>query len=449
MLDEKPTRITKFEECAFSVIYKTKLVQSKDKFVYVHNQQGRPSRLISIPKPELGSSKASSSSIRKRSVIVETVLSSVLEPSTSKKEDQADNALTDDKIFQEASLIKRDKPLFVESARKAGIPVLSHGSIWKMSPLLRRSYHGNKSEWWNVLSFPGSGLMFSVPNQTARIFGKVRTVYKRMVQELVDTNSTEYLKHLDPNTLYVLLTGGKGGDSTKLLLQILNSDFSHSVRFATLIGIYEGDKEGRECVEAIFGGIIKDVQEISNSISSLNLRSHQICPLLSSEKQVTTSDYMYRNTSLSKRRQRRANSTKLPVNDCKNVPSEVTDMDTENKYVSKTCQHCKKSIISPDSTSFETRLSPGNEKIDACKCIFRDCVLVLGGDMMWIMCCMLGLTRPNGKAFCKDCLATLLDLEKGKTHSPHPPFKYSLRCHQGRHLKHEHSKIWKEIIRDS
>ena len=125
MLDEKPTRITKFEECAFSVIYKKKLVQSKDKFVYVHNQHGRPSRLISIPKPELGSHKASSSSIRKRSVIVETVLSSVLEPSTSKKEDQADTALTDDKIFQEASLIKRDKPLFVESARKAGINIVT------------------------------------------------------------------------------------------------------------------------------------------------------------------------------------------------------------------------------------------------------------------------------------------------------------------------------------
>ena len=99
-------------------------------------------------------------------------------------------------------------------------------------------------------------------------------------------------------------------------------------------------------------------------------------------------------------------------------------MDTENKYVRKTCQHCKKSIISPDSTSFETRLSPGNEKINECKCIFRDCVLVLGGDMTWIMCCMLGLTGPNGKVFCKDCLATLSDLEKGKTHSPHPPFKY-------------------------
>ena len=48
----------------------------------------------------------------------------------------------------------------------------------------------------------------------------IKTVYKRMVQELVDTNSIEYLKHLHPNTLYVLLTGDKVGDSTKLLLQI-------------------------------------------------------------------------------------------------------------------------------------------------------------------------------------------------------------------------------------
>ena len=41
--------------------------------------------------------------------------------------------------------------------------------------------------------------------------------------------------------------------------RFLNSDFSHSGRFAKLIGIYKGDKENRECVEAIFGGIIKDV----------------------------------------------------------------------------------------------------------------------------------------------------------------------------------------------
>ena len=61
------------------------------------------------------------------------------------------------------------------------------------------------------------------------------------------------------------------------------------------------------------------------------------------------------------------------------------------------------------------------KKTDECK---RDCVLILGGDMMWIICCMLGLTGPNGKAFRKDYLATLSDLEKGKTHSPRPPFNY-------------------------
>ena len=57
MLGEKSTRITKFEVHAFSVIYEKILVQSKDKFVYVHNQYGRPSCLISSPKTKLRLSK--------------------------------------------------------------------------------------------------------------------------------------------------------------------------------------------------------------------------------------------------------------------------------------------------------------------------------------------------------------------------------------------------------
>ena len=105
-------------------------------------------------------------------------------------------------------------------------------------------------EYLGKLEMPYESGMYTTkgnPSKTAHFvrITDIKTVYKRMVQELVNTNSTEYLKHLDPNTLYIWLTGDKGGDSTKLLLQILNSDFSHSVRFAKLIGIYEGDKKKR------------------------------------------------------------------------------------------------------------------------------------------------------------------------------------------------------------
>ena len=43
----------------------------------------------------------------------------------AKKKTKQDNALTEDKIVQEVLLIKRGKPLFVESARKAGINIVT------------------------------------------------------------------------------------------------------------------------------------------------------------------------------------------------------------------------------------------------------------------------------------------------------------------------------------
>ena len=53
------------------------------------------------------------------------------------------------------------------------------------------------------------------------------------------------------NTLYVTLL--EDGSSTKLMLQILNTDSHvHSNKYAKMVGIYEGDKENRDCIESIF-----------------------------------------------------------------------------------------------------------------------------------------------------------------------------------------------------
>ena len=40
-----------------------------------------------------------------------------------------------------------------------------------------------------------------------------------------------------------------------------------------------------------------------------------------------------------------------------------------------------------------------------------------GGDLMWLSY-ILGLTGPNGKHFCNDCLVSLHDTPKGVPHSP-------------------------------
>ena len=52
--------------------------------------------------------------------------------------------------------------------------------------------------------------------------------------------------------------------------------------------------------------------------------------------------------------------------------------------------------------------------------IFSKCY---GGDLMWLLS-NLGLTGPNGKYFCNDCLVTLQDVKKGVPHSSVIPPKY-------------------------
>ena len=77
------------------------------------------------------------------------------------------------------------------------------------------------------------------------------------------------------DTLFVF----KGGSSSKLTLQVLNTDSHvHSNRYAKMIGIYEGDKENRVCIGSIFGNLINDIQDTCENIKSLPLRSHKLCP---------------------------------------------------------------------------------------------------------------------------------------------------------------------------
>ena len=69
-------------------------------------------------------------------------------------------------------------------------------------------------------------------------------VITQLVEELLESDSLATPRNINNNTLYVSLLGDKGGTSTKLLLQVLNTfSIIHSNREAKMIGVYEGDKE--------------------------------------------------------------------------------------------------------------------------------------------------------------------------------------------------------------
>ena len=73
----------------------------------------------------------------------------------------------------------------------------------------------------------------------------VKHVIMQFVEELLESDSLETPGNINNNTLYISLLGDKGGTSTKLLLQVLNTKdlIMQSNRTAKMIGIYEGDKE--------------------------------------------------------------------------------------------------------------------------------------------------------------------------------------------------------------
>ena len=43
----------------------------------------------------------------------------------------------------------------------------------------------------------------------------------------------------------------KGGTSTKLTLQVLNSITAHSSRLAKLLAVFDDEKDNRECIEMV------------------------------------------------------------------------------------------------------------------------------------------------------------------------------------------------------
>ena len=107
--------MSQIAEKAFTVIYKQKISSSKDGYVYAHQQHGKPTHLLNIPKAVASSSEASRSSLRKRSQIIEKAMSDI---SGSVKNSDPLNA---DNIKQNASVIKPPKEAGIKIVTKFDI----------------------------------------------------------------------------------------------------------------------------------------------------------------------------------------------------------------------------------------------------------------------------------------------------------------------------------------
>ena len=68
-------------------------------------------------------------------------------------------------------------------------------------------------------------------------------VIKKSVHQLNASGLVVKKSNVPYNVLWILLSGDKGGKSTKLLLQFLNCNELHSVRSARLLAIFEEERQ--------------------------------------------------------------------------------------------------------------------------------------------------------------------------------------------------------------
>ena len=97
-------------------------------------------------------------------------------------------------------------------------------------------------------------------------------VGKKSVTQLSESDFLAEKSNIPKNLFWVLLTGDKGGKSTKLLLQFLNCKEQHSIHTARLLAIYEGDKDNYQCMQKVFGPVIEETMKVLSHITELDLK---------------------------------------------------------------------------------------------------------------------------------------------------------------------------------
>jgi len=201
-------------------------------------------------------------------------------------------------------------------------------------------------------------------------------VIAKTVAQLNEGSLLMKKSNIPENVLWALLSGDKGGKSTKLLLQFLNCREQHSVHTARLQAIFEGDKDNYECIKEVFGPIIEVTQKVLANVSELNLKVDlpkcaSACTK-ANEKQV------------------------FEIKGMQNWPMELQQLiqNPESDHCSEHCLYCKKLTGSTCETS--TLQSYNGTRMECC---ITKCWLSLGGDWEFIAR-LLGLTGPNGTYFC-------------------------------------------------
>jgi len=107
-------------------ILKKKTTQSHTGFVYANQERGKPVELLKVSQPQIGSSAASSSTLKKRSQITEKLAENLSAPSTSMAQD--------DVIHQTENFVTRKPEQFISSFKEGGLNETQSFTLKQVKP---------------------------------------------------------------------------------------------------------------------------------------------------------------------------------------------------------------------------------------------------------------------------------------------------------------------------
>ena len=249
---------------------------------------GKPKRFLRIPKVQKNSKDSVKRTRNQRSQYVEKVEKAI--------------AMSDGLHSQRVNNISRDKVGYAAAAEEAGLKVVTRFSretvlslraimTLKMWRTLKRVFTAEVG--WDVFGSVGElekdlkKMEFAydcgtVTSSTGEVLHFVRVdsikeVVTQLVNELRKAGEIVELDNLKSDHLWLHAACDKGGKSTKLILQVINQRSRHSMDLTKLIGYYEG-KDNRVNLEAVFGPLLKELQECCVNISLLELERPSIPP---------------------------------------------------------------------------------------------------------------------------------------------------------------------------
>ncbi|XP_072046234.1 uncharacterized protein [Amphiura filiformis] len=385
----------------------TKVVNTQASGKHVKNFTTRPARgpglnLFCGPKARVSSSNCSRQTLANRSEAIEEFQSLLACDATSTPEERT-TAVTE----QRATMFKRDREGYAKALEKAGFKTL--GKFTRETVLDLRSRMPMESwqyvkrvllkelginlmgterqlkEEIKALQFEYECISFNDANTGKPIHAiraaNVNDVITRTLELLQERNQLELLDNNDDDTLWIHISGDKGGKATKILLQVVNASNRHSIKSAKMLGMFEGGKDSRENIELAFKPIFDQIQELAKDFHldvnrPTQLQSPTPEPMSASEIQ----DHM---------------------------TNTLQPLDTSNRTRSSDCQYCCQSCPSSSEKSYAYNGAK-----------YKKLRVTFGGDWEWLAR-LLGLSGPNGRQFCLHCLCPRADLKKGSSYGMH------------------------------